>query len=172
VVSKVSQVHKEKNRCIPHSLLEEPSTPAVKVVSRKRSAPSPPSPENDAVLETLSRLEEQQADQRRLIEQLLQQPSPPPTTVEQQAIFETAFMNFINAYRSLPCEERQNKVRKVINSSNVSDLSEFILLCAGPDENSIHKVPVNISALDDCYTSLTDGVSRNELDALMKYTRK
>jgi len=133
VVSKASQVQREKrnSKRTPNEneIDSSPSSPLpTKLSGNKRSSPS--SISNDFIVqETLQRLEQQQIEQRIMIEQILatQQQTPillPPQQPPQD--FETAFSNFLNAYRNLPCEDRPNKVRKVINDSaavNPADLS-------------------------------------------------
>jgi len=137
VVSKAAQVHKEKKTAKKvGETTEEPETPRLSGIKRERTAPS--SPSSDVVQETLLRLEQQQIEQRALIERILSTQTPKPASVcaEQSQDFETAFINFLNAYRNVPCEERSNKVRKVISDSaavNTDDLSDFIVTCASMD---------------------------------------
>jgi len=129
VVSKASQVQKEKARQtgLISTNPKEPATPRLSGTKRERSSSS-----NDAVQETLLRLEQQQQEQRELIE-LLVKKQQVPIVVKQEQDFESAFYNFLSAFRNIPCEERAHKVRKVMSSPGVAtDISEF-LSCATDD---------------------------------------
>jgi len=116
VISKRNQVKKllDKNEISP----ADPLPP-----SKRTSA--------DTITDALSRLEEQQREQSKLIRQLMEQNQntgtpqqshqpiksqikiPDPDDID----FETAFQKFLNAYQRIPVEERQSKVRKVMKSS-------------------------------------------------------
>jgi hypothetical protein len=117
VISKADNVRKPKNSSSPSSS----TTPSVK---KKRTA-------NDAFGETLQRIEQQQQEQRKLIDLLCQQnqllmnklkqvdtdnvvPTPssnPPSPTDTCSDIETAFSSFINCYASLSPVERPHKVR-------------------------------------------------------------
>jgi len=171
VVSKPSQVHKEKRKRAG-VVTTAPSTPI-----------APPSPissitgkrkENDLVLETLYRLEEQQRQQKAIIEQLLvqQKPATVATAKESEDDFESLFHKFLGAYTKVPAEDRPNKVRKVLADVapyHSETLAEFITLCAAPDNGIHEKMPLSLSQIlenvDIPLANSTDGASKKELEA-------
>jgi len=128
IVSKASQAQKEKRIAstkVPNVTEPESPSSSTKLSGNKRSASS--SCSNDIVQETLLRLEQQQQEQRIMIEQILATQQRGTIIPKQEPEdFESAFTNFLKAYRNLPCEDRPNKIRKVVNDSaavNYSDLS-------------------------------------------------
>jgi hypothetical protein len=170
VVSKPSQVHKEKRKragvvTTAPSTPIAPSSPSVASITGKRK-------ENDLVMETLYRMEEQQRQQRAIIEQLLLQRPAATTSKESDDDFESLFQKFLGAYAKLPADERPTKVRKVLAEvapTHTDALAEFITLCASPD-NGIHsKMPLSLSqileSIDIPSISSTDGTSKKEEEA-------
>jgi hypothetical protein len=137
VISKRNQVKKiieRKQPKIVESLSPSPSTPIL---------PSPlKRPATDSnITETLARLEEQQKEQKKMLEQLLSQRQelnpiknrvtiPDPDDMD----FEAAFSTFLNYYSKIPQEERANKIRRVLKKSGdnaVENLAEFVGLYSG-----------------------------------------
>jgi len=122
-------------------------------------------------LDTLQRLEEEQRQQRKIIEQLVdhQNPSsrkkiPDSKTIE----FESSFTKFLSSFNALPTEERQNKIQKAINSipEYSSSLADFITLCTMPDTNN-NKVPLLLNQiLEEFPVNSVDISSRKERESL------
>lgn len=102
---------------------------------------------NDILVETITRIEQQQAEQQRLIERLLakkaekaaaaQVVAPAPEIpklperkeCEPGSEFEMAFRQFFEVYNCLPQEEKPVKIRKLVRNSAARDterISEFL----------------------------------------------
>lgn len=100
--------------------------------------PTPKRTSSEMITEALTRLEEQQREQAKLLKMLVAQKAQAVT--EQQPIkqqtndeldFETAFKRFLQAYQKLPSEERPSKIRKVVkqvqtNTSESQSLHDFV----------------------------------------------
>ncbi len=154
VVSKVSQIQREKARNTPRTTQNTPNSPSSsqQLSGTKRAAPS--SPTNDVIQDTLQRLEDQQREQRALIEQLIRQQQP----CEQSVDFESAFFNFLTAFRSIPCEDRPSKVLKVMNSSSdsVNLLSELVMACSSSPDIDSQPTPTQLT--EGCPPVVTESV--------------
>jgi hypothetical protein len=171
VVSKPSQVHKKRKTTSPASPeLACPPTPAAAGTKRERVMAVPAS---DAVLESLHRLEEQQREQRKIIEQLLtQKTSSEPTqrSADTNDDFETAFQKLLNAYNKIPSEERPQKLRRVISNTPETDtITDFISVCCSPESGlPVSKLPFKTGTcvLDSTGTCISpDCVHKKELEA-------
>jgi len=94
--------------------------------------PAPKRTSSDMITDALTRLEEQQREQAKLLKQLLiQKNTSKPTAADTEDDFESAFKKFINAYQKVPSEERPSKIRKVIkqtqiNPAEAQSLSDFV----------------------------------------------
>jgi hypothetical protein len=139
VISKRNQVKKqmEKRKSAVATKTEAqthpstPPSPAPVSGAVKRAAGS-----DVAIQDTLQRMEEAQREHFRLLQQLLQKQTEAPQTPQvKDDDFESAFINFLTAYKKLPVEERPNKIRRVLKSMDESateNLSEFVSLSARP----------------------------------------
>lgn len=131
VISKRNQVKKIMERKEAKIAKEDKAqkspapAPATTLVGVKRERAS------DDVANSLVRLEMQQQIQMAMLEQLLAKDSAPKDTTMD---FETAFGNFLNAYKNLPSEERPSKIRKVIKTVvDKEEFSEFVGLAQQAD---------------------------------------
>jgi len=85
---------------------------------------APKRPHSDAISETLIRLEEQQKEHSRLLQQLVhkqkevQVKKPVAVPDCEELTFESAFQTFLASFRKLPNEERPYKLRKILVSAN------------------------------------------------------
>jgi len=191
VVSKPSQVHKKRRTGASTVEITAPPTPTVTCGS-KRSAPS----NQDSVLEALQRMEDQQLEQRKLIEQLLLQQqtsssSPKTFSFIDDGDFISAFQTFLNAYNKIPIEERPNKLRKaVLSNQTASDsLADFVSVCVTPEHHLLgdstmksitsrlgcdgeceHKK--QLETFGDLYTELTWSPDSSELPTTQEKTKR
>lgn len=176
VVSKPSLVGKERRGkrsaatavIQPTSPVSSPSSspneaPVSSVSGTKRNA-------DQMLVETLQRLEDEQRQQRRIIEQLLTankniKPAQMPDV--EDSSFEVAFQQFLNAYAKVPFTERASKLRKVMSDATSSSaVTDLIATCCS-QENALPvkfpEAPCNgecqhkkqLEALDSLYTELT-----------------
>jgi len=96
--------------------------------------PAPKRTSSDMITDALTRLEEQQREQAKLLRQILNQKNTSkPNPAETEDDFEASFKKFLNAYQKLPSDERPYKVRKVVkqtqsNPSEAQSLSDFVNL--------------------------------------------
>ena len=136
VVSKPSQVNKQKRGRAPvNTIVKVPtspiSIPMTPIITHTTPTPSMPikrlTPGSDLVLESLLRLEQQQQEQKRIIEHLvnLQNGVTPIIKADPDLDFETAFRNFISAYSKISNEERPQKLRKVFNTCDKIEADNF-----------------------------------------------
>jgi len=137
VVSKPSQIQKEKRKragtvtTAPPSPISIPSTPALVAATTASTACCKRPLDPLSVMDSLRRLEEQQKEQRQLIEHLISAKTEVPLEDE----FEAAFNKFLNAWSKLPIDERPTKMHKVVSatSSNTETFNDFLQVCATPD---------------------------------------
>jgi len=107
VLSKRNQVKKS---------LEKKHTKTLDLTTIQKKEKAPSSTTSPLLMETLQRMEEQQKEQTKLINQLLYQPIsksfsiPDPNEME----FEAAFNLFLSSYTKIPQEKRATKIRKVL----------------------------------------------------------
>jgi len=131
VISKRNQVKKMMERKQTKSLEAiSPTTPTMQVTTTL-PAKRPASDVSDVLI----RMEQQQKEQMKLLQQLVAN-SKDVQPIRQQVIipdpddmdFDTAFANFLKAYTKIPQEERVTKIRKVMkNHDNATDnLAEFV----------------------------------------------
>lgn len=167
VVSKPSQIYKEKRKRAGAVTTVPTSTP---LTSIKRKLPESASMftmngAGDRVFETLKRMEEQQKEQRKMIENLLVRPP-----VTEQSNFEALFVQFLEAYKKLPAEERPSKIQTVLSSispAQSENLTEFVSLCAWPSSVFNQKnLPTSLPFLGDFATESSFGTSNKEMEAL------
>lgn len=156
-------------------LLEVVSGP-IKVVSKKlqirrllakqdtavAETPLPPPKRTsaDIVTDALNRLERQQQEQTKLLQQLIAQQAPMKSTpfkfsTADDGEFESSFQKFLGTFQKIPVEERPNKVRKTLQSlppqeSNAfGDLINMVLVDANnslepsssPFSSPLHPLP-------------------------------
>jgi len=164
VLSKPSQIQKEKRKragtvsIATDDSLSIPSTPAAAAPSSASKKVVPPTDAN--VMETLKRMEEQQNQQRTMIEQLVRaQHLAPPPAEDSEDEFESAFTKFICAWNKLPHEERPTKMRKMMSCAP-DTLVDFLQTCEvkTPIALADLEAPVTLKeqeAWDSIYTNYT-----------------
>jgi hypothetical protein len=112
-----------------------------KEITHVEPLPPPKRTSSDTITEALHRLEEQQREQAKLLQQLVGQKkglksssefnfaAPAAIPDPEDMDFDAAFLKFLNTYKKIPAEERPNKVRKLLKTSPHQDsqtLSEFV----------------------------------------------
>jgi len=147
VIAKRNQVRKMLERKLQSQVKNENSivcTP-VGVVNLAQLAPKRERPTQDAILETLQRIEEQQMEQFRFMQQIAdkalitaREGSPPQVLPVLKGIadpndsdFEEAFKNFLGAFDNVTPEERPTKMRRLASSiekTYTRSLGEFVRL--------------------------------------------
>jgi len=118
VVSKASQIQREKERA-SDKIKTEGCIPLLPMPGTKRGA------SESILLDTLQRVETEQREQRKLIQQLVIKKEPGTE-------FEHSFSKLLEIYNQLPTEERSNKIRKVLTQpgSYTFALNDFLIDCA------------------------------------------
>jgi len=179
VIAKRNQVRKMLERKLQSQVKNENSivsTP-VGVVNLAQLAPKRERPTQDAILETLQRIEDQQLEQYRFMQQLAEKAllresalSPPtqsnrePLLVPSEPDLETAFRDFVEAFDRVKSEERPLKMRKLsssIDKNQAKSLEEFVRLY-----NSETKMPP-LEDISSCnYCPGADCPHKTELEML------
>jgi len=140
VIAKRNQIRKMLEKKLQSQVKNENSTVTtpVGVVNLAQLAPKRDRPVQDAILETLHRIEEKQEEQSTVIRQMAKRVSAPvaPATAEPapaaQPDFEDSFKTFLQAFQKETPGERPNKIRKLLSASEkpqTEALLEFVRLC-------------------------------------------
>jgi len=142
VISKRNQVKKMMERKLQKPLI----TPDAVIVKTPLATPvSPKRPATGDFEDVLYRLELQQREQTKMLQQLL---TTNPQPIKQQITipdpedmdFETAFALFLKAYKKVPQQERAKKIRKVLKTAgetSIDNLTEFVGMYSLPHSNGI-----------------------------------
>jgi len=183
VIAKRNQVRKMLERKLQSQVKNENSivsTP-VGVVNLAQLAPKRERPTQDAILETLHRIEEQQMEQYRFMQhiadkaltgrdaspvQALPELREPTSDERNDSSFGDAFGRFLSAFEKVQPEERPLKMRKLVNSIEKSQariLEEFVKLY-----NCETRMPPleDISGASCTYCPGTDCPHKTELEML------
>jgi len=114
---------------------------AVKVISKpiqpKKFAEIAKKTANETIVETLTRLEQQNEDHQLLLQQMIHDKCNTAVSANSHTRipdpddddFQVAFTQFLASYNSIPLEERPTKIQKVLastTSENNEHLSEFV----------------------------------------------
>jgi hypothetical protein len=179
VIAKRNQVRKMLERKLQSQVKAENaivSTP-VGQINLAQLAPKRERPVNDAILDTLQRLEEQQREQFRLVQQLVGQKNGSPAQNQpfKQSIripdpndvdFEIAFKNFLTAYNKVTPEERPTKLRRLlmgVDKPQLDSLEEIVRCYNGQAKSA----PVElVSNLDTPPNQCAHCPHKQELDML------
>jgi len=103
------------------------------IVNLAQLAPKRERPTQDAILESLHRIEEQQAEQMRFMQQIAGKTTN-RTTVEtppEESFvddFDSALKNFFGAWEKVSPEERPTKMRKLLAANESKSLEDFVKL--------------------------------------------
>jgi len=137
-------------RSEPIKVISKPETLKKKASSKKRNL-------NDLLVESITRIEQQQKEQQKLIEHLIQKSDRVPETLPHQPVslreadlqfpqkydvtvsseaeqFEGNFRKFFQSFNSIPADERPVKIRKLIknfsrpDTEKISELLDLFLV--------------------------------------------
>jgi len=159
VIAKRNQIRKMLEKKLQSQVKNENATVATPVgmVNLAQLAPKRERPIQDAILESLHRIEEQQSEQYRFIQQIADkalgnkdETSPqlsPPIPDSNDSQFENAFRNLVTYFEKVTPEERPNKMRKLvsqIDKPQARTLEEFVKL---------YNIETRMPPLEDISTS-------------------
>jgi len=186
VIAKRNQIRKMLERKLQSQVKNENATvnTPVGVVNLAQLAPKRERPTQDAILESLHRIEEQQMEQYRFMQQIADkalqgtstsasgckdpQLSPPIPNLNDGEL-EGAFRNFMATFEKVTPEERPNKMRKLVSSMEKAQsrsVEEFVKL---------YNIESSIPQLEDTpgsscsYCPETDCPHKTELEMLNIY---
>jgi len=140
VIAKRNQIRKMLERKLQTHVKNENATvnTPLGVVNLAQLAPKRERPTQDAILESLHRIEEQQMEQFRYMQQIADKTltSKDDTPPQQQLSeakdsvndFDGAFKNFVGAWEKVTPEERPTKIRKVVSTVDTRSVEEFVKL--------------------------------------------
>jgi len=173
VLSKPSQIQKEKRKRAG-TVTTAPETPMIPSTPLIPSTPAPPKKTavfDSAVLDALHRMEQQQREQKQLIEQLLYSktgvevapPVAPSTPTDADDSFENAFVKFLNAWNAVPVGDRPSKMRKVLTTApdHTTTVSNFVQVCSTPESGIVTK-PLALSQLLEDFTAPIEPITSKE----------
>jgi len=144
VIAKRNQIRKMLERKLQSQVKNETSivsTP-VGVVNLAQLAPKREKPTQESILETLKRIEMQQKEQYRFMQQIADKillnprtetlnSTPKENSNPENTRFVESFKKFLESFEEIEFEERPNKMRKLISSidkSHTKNLEDFVKL--------------------------------------------
>jgi gas vesicle protein len=165
VIAKRNQIRKMLEKKLQTHVKNESAavnTP-LGVVNLAQLAPKRERATQDAILESLHRIEDQQKEQFRYMQEIADKTIPSETTQPKASKdFDVAFKDFVGAWTKLPQEERPTKVRKLAASSEARGLEEFL---------KVYNLETRMPPLEDVsgsctYCPSTDCPHKTELEML------
>lgn len=143
VIAKRNQIRKMLERKLQSQVKNENSivSTSVGVVNFAQLAPKREKPSQDSIIEALDRIEVQQKEQYRFMQQIadkillnpkMETLNPPKERNEpEDTRFVESFKRFLESFEEIESEERPNKMRKLISSidkSHTKNLEDFVKL--------------------------------------------
>jgi len=162
VIAKRNQIRKMLEKKLQTHVKNESAsvnTP-LGIVNLAQLAPKRERATQDAILESLHRIEDQQKEQFRYMRDSADKSLPSETT--QSKDFDGAVKKFIGEWQKVPQDERPNKVRKLASSVDARGLEEFM---------KIYNLETRMPPLEDIsgsctYCPSTDCPHKTELEML------